>query len=41
VADTYLNYIDGRWVPSAGGETFLDTNPAQPDEVLAGRRGSD
>jgi acyl-CoA reductase-like NAD-dependent aldehyde dehydrogenase len=34
VPDTHLNYIDGKWVPSVNGETFLDTNPARPDEVL-------
>ena len=34
MADAYLNYIDGRWVPSATGETFLDINPARPDEVI-------
>jgi aldehyde dehydrogenase (NAD+) len=32
--ETYLNYIDGRWVPSAGGDTYLDTNPARPAEVI-------
>lgn len=32
--DTHLNYIDGRWVPGSTGETFLDTNPARPDEVI-------
>jgi acyl-CoA reductase-like NAD-dependent aldehyde dehydrogenase len=34
VADTYLNHIDDKWVPAATGETFLDTNPARPDEVV-------
>jgi aldehyde dehydrogenase (NAD+) len=32
--DTYLNYIDGKWVPASTGETFLDTNPARPGEVI-------
>jgi aldehyde dehydrogenase (NAD+) len=32
--DTYLNYIDGRWIPAATGETYLNTNPARPDEVI-------
>jgi aldehyde dehydrogenase (NAD+) len=32
--DTYLNYIDGKWAPASTGETFLDTNPARPDEVI-------
>ena len=34
MADTFLNYIDGKWVPATSGETFLDTNPARPDEVI-------
>lgn len=34
MADTYLNYIDGRWVPASTGETYLNTNPAAPDEVI-------
>jgi aldehyde dehydrogenase (NAD+) len=34
MGDTFLNYIDGKWVPSASGETFLDRNPARPDEVI-------
>jgi alpha-ketoglutaric semialdehyde dehydrogenase len=32
--DTSLNYIDGQWVPAAGGGTYLDTNPARPDDVI-------
>jgi aldehyde dehydrogenase (NAD+) len=34
MAETFLNYIDGKWVPAASGETFLDTNPTRPDEVV-------
>jgi aldehyde dehydrogenase (NAD+) len=34
MSDTYLNYIDGKWVTAASGETFLDKNPARPDEVI-------
>jgi alpha-ketoglutaric semialdehyde dehydrogenase len=34
VAETYQNYIDGKWVPSSTGKTFLDTNPARPSEVI-------
>ena len=34
VGDTHLNYIEGKWVPAAGGETFLDRNPARPGEVI-------
>lgn len=32
--DTHLNFIDGKWISSASGETFLDTNPSRPGEVL-------
>lgn len=32
--ETHLNYIDGKWIPSASGETFLDSDPARPGEVL-------
>jgi aldehyde dehydrogenase (NAD+) len=32
--ETYLNYVDGKWVPASTGQTFLDTNPARPDEVI-------
>jgi len=32
--DTSLNYIDGRWVPASSGATYLDTNPARPDDVI-------
>ncbi|HEU5198596.1 MAG TPA: aldehyde dehydrogenase family protein [Ktedonobacterales bacterium] len=31
---TYYNYIGGAWRESASGETFLDTNPARPGDVL-------
>jgi aldehyde dehydrogenase (NAD+) len=34
MSETYLNYIDGKWTPASTGETFLDTNPARPDEVI-------
>lgn len=34
MVDTHLNYIGGKWIPASGGETFLDTNPARPDEVI-------
>lgn len=33
--ETYQNYIDGKWVTASGGETFDDTNPAHPDQVIA------
>jgi alpha-ketoglutaric semialdehyde dehydrogenase len=31
---TYKNYIGGEWHESVSGETFLDTNPARPSDVL-------
>ena len=34
MAETYLNYIDGKWGPSGSGQTFEDRNPAHPSEVL-------
>ena len=34
MAETYRNYIDGEWVAAASGETFADTNPARPGEVI-------
>ncbi len=30
----YNNYIDGRWVPSASGETFENRNPADTAELI-------
>ncbi|HEX7098115.1 MAG TPA: aldehyde dehydrogenase family protein [Acidimicrobiia bacterium] len=32
--DTFLNYIDGEWVPSVTGERFESRNPAHPSRVL-------
>jgi aldehyde dehydrogenase (NAD+) len=34
MSETYLNYIDGKWTPASTGETFLDINPARPEEVI-------
>jgi acyl-CoA reductase-like NAD-dependent aldehyde dehydrogenase len=34
MTETFQNYIDGKWVTTGTGETFLDTNPARPDEVI-------
>lgn len=34
MTDSFLNYIDGKWTPAAGGDTFLDTNPSRPTEVI-------
>jgi len=31
---TYLNYIDGKWVPAQSGETFENRNPADIEEVV-------
>ena len=30
----YHNYIDGRWVPSASGETFENRNPADTADLI-------
>ncbi|MBI4383950.1 MAG: aldehyde dehydrogenase family protein [Nitrospinae bacterium] len=34
MAKVYKNYIDGKWVASAGGETFDNLNPANCKQVL-------
>lgn len=31
---TFQNYIAGKWVPSAGGETFENVNPADTRDVI-------
>ncbi len=31
---TYLNFIDGQWVPSASGELFENRSPANIDDVI-------
>lgn len=33
-AQIYQNYINGKWVPSAGGETFENVNPADVRDVI-------
>ncbi len=33
-AKTYHNYIDGKWVQSASGETFENINPADTRDVI-------
>src|SRR5688572_29423570 len=33
-AQTYQNYIGGKWVPSASGETFENVNPADVRDVI-------
>ncbi|MGH9458086.1 MAG: aldehyde dehydrogenase family protein [Thermoanaerobaculia bacterium] len=30
----YLNFIDGKWIASAGGQTFENRNPANQDDVI-------
>jgi 2,5-dioxopentanoate dehydrogenase len=32
--ERYLNYIDGKWVESEGGQTFRISNPANVNQVL-------
>jgi 2,5-dioxopentanoate dehydrogenase len=34
LAQTHLDYIDGKWVPSEGGQTFGVTNPADTNQSL-------
>src|SRR3954451_19588528 len=31
---TGRNYVGGRWVPSASGETYTKTNPMRPSETV-------
>src|SRR4051812_4701766 len=31
---TYTNYIDGRWIPGAAGETFENRNPANTEDLI-------
>ncbi|MBI1874557.1 MAG: aldehyde dehydrogenase family protein [Acidobacteria bacterium] len=31
---TYANYIDGAWLPAAGGDLFENRNPANTDELI-------
>jgi len=33
-ATVYTNYIDGRWAPSASGDTFENRNPARTDDLI-------
>jgi acyl-CoA reductase-like NAD-dependent aldehyde dehydrogenase len=33
-AKTYYNYINGRWMPSASGETFENVNPADTRDSI-------
>jgi alpha-ketoglutaric semialdehyde dehydrogenase len=34
MADAYLNYIGGQWLPARSGRTFESRNPAHPGEVI-------
>ncbi len=31
----YRNYIDGKWIPSSGGRSFEDRNPANTKDLIA------
>jgi aldehyde dehydrogenase (NAD+) len=33
-AKTYLNYVNGEWIPSHTGEVFENRNPANTDELI-------
>jgi acyl-CoA reductase-like NAD-dependent aldehyde dehydrogenase len=33
-ATTYNNYVDGKWVPSASGQTFENRNPANTEDLI-------
>ena len=32
--ETQQNWIGGKWVPAASGQTFEDRNPADRDEIV-------
>ncbi len=34
MAEQYLNYIDGKWLPAQSGAVFSSTNPANRSEEL-------
>ncbi|HEX2025931.1 MAG TPA: aldehyde dehydrogenase family protein [Actinomycetota bacterium] len=34
MADDFRNYIGGKWIPAASGDTFESRNPANRDELL-------
>ena len=34
MAETFLNLIDGRWVPSKSGKTFENRNPANQEDLV-------
>jgi len=34
MAEEYLNYIGGKWVPAAGGQTFESRNPADSGDLV-------
>jgi acyl-CoA reductase-like NAD-dependent aldehyde dehydrogenase len=34
MADEYLNFIGGKWVPAATGKTFESRNPADRDDLI-------
>ncbi len=41
MAETYLNYIGGEWVPTKSGRTFESRNPAHPNQVIGVFQRSD
>ncbi|USG68193.1 aldehyde dehydrogenase family protein [Brevibacillus ruminantium] len=41
MAQTYLNYINGEWVPSGTGAVFPSINPARTQEILGYFQKSD
>ena len=40
-AKTYLNFINGEWVPSRSGEVFENRNPADMDDLIGYFQKSD
>lgn len=34
MADKYLNYIGGKWMPAASGEFFENRNPADKEDII-------
>lgn len=40
-AKTYLNYIDGQWLPSSSGNTFNVMNPANQDIIAEAQQSNE
>ena len=34
MGSTYMNYVNGEWIPTVSGETYPSINPANTEEVL-------